>query len=117
MRFSIVLTILAIVAMGTDGTRQAHADEHGVRQTGYGIFEFYNAEGNWVVIDDQAMSIEQGVKVHDERGSGVSNLADVTAGTAVRYAYHIDKQVWHVSAMRLIDEIPYIVDEDGVPQR
>ena len=115
MRIGTLWSALALAAISSIGT--ALASEQDSLQDGYGIFESSNAEGGWVVIGDQAMQVDEQLTVRDELGSSVGEIAGIAPGTAVRYGYRIENQVWYVSMIKLIEEIPYIVDEDGVPDR
>lgn len=89
----------------------------GGRDVAHGIFHDYNAEGGWVVIDDQAMVAAPGLPVRDARGGAVSALEDIEPGTPVRYVYRIRDRVWHVARISLIQQLPPANDEEGVSDR
>jgi hypothetical protein len=84
---------------------------------GYGEFQSVNADHNWVVIDDQAMFYRPGLKIRDVSDSLISDVSQIKPGTPVEFVYVIRNQAMHVLRIRLLDELPVIVDEEGVPDR
>ena len=84
---------------------------------GYGIFDGVNAEHSWVVIDDQAMGYGPGLVIHDDAGRRIASPQALDVGTPVKYVRVLLDRRMQVVKLRVLDELPTIVDEEGVPQR
>ncbi len=115
--FIISLAISAIVMLPPvihAGTPSHDRERHDVA---YGVFQSVNEEQHWVVIDDQAMFYGPDLRIRDQAGTTVSSVTRIEPGTPVKFEPEFRNGAWHVQRIRLLDELPLIVDEEGVPDR
>ncbi len=93
----------------------ASADEHD--SVSYGIVHSVDEEHSWVVIDDQAMFYGSGLEIRDKSGTLVADVTRFKPGTPVKYERVYRNQAMHLLKIQVIDKIPEIKDEEGVPER
>ena len=94
----------------------AAADEHDSAAS-YGIVHSVDEEAGWVVIDDQAMFYESGLIMRDKSGALVGDVTHLKPGTPVKYKRVYQNQAMHLLKIQVVEKIPEIMDEEGVPER
>ena len=93
----------------------AAADEHD--PANYGIVHSVDEEHRWVVIYDQAMFYGSGLTMRDKSGALVGDVTQLKPGTPVKFERVYRNQAMHLLKIQVIDKIPEIKDEEGVPER
>ena len=93
----------------------AATDEHD--SASYGIVHSVDEEAGWVVIDDQAMFYESGLIMRDKSGALVGDVTHLKPGTPVKYKRVYQNRAMHLLKIQVVDKIPEIMDEEGVPKR
>ncbi len=114
--FIISLAILTTVMLSPLSQAGAASHDRERRDVAYGVFHSVNEEQHWIVIDDQAMFYGSDLRILDQAGTTVSSVARIEPGTPVKFEPEFRNQAWHVRRIRLLDELPVIVDEEGVPE-
>lgn len=101
----LALLILALPVM---------AMERGQRTVGYGQFDGVNQQRRWIVVNDTAMPYGPDFKVRDHDGSVIADITRIRTGTPVKYVGMRRGITVHVQHLRVLEELPLVVDQEGV---
>jgi hypothetical protein len=109
---------VAVAVFGLDVQHAVGAENSwSAKSVGYGIFDGANEARSWVVIDDQAIGYGPGLVIRDDAGRRIASPQGISIGTPVKYVRSLYTRSMPVVKIRVLDELPTILDEEGVPER